>query len=299
MYMKYILNWVHTSEADYILTFKSCIILKIMDSWDGSNSNFTGYLRDYIFYNILEWECHFILKYFSSLLDALRSVRWYRALENWTCKVLNPSSHCLDEHSCLLSSLSSFQPSNRTLSSLPCGLGTGQVVLSQNILFPQGLQVSTKQKVSPWDLFEGQKNPAPLSWAWFGTVRVDRKVIKYEEQQHFLLYHTHTMPKPRSYYLEPLPLPPEEEEEELTSPVSQEPERKSAELSDQGKATADEEKKTKGRKRKTKSSSRIDVSGGCKEKTGSWAPSVGFTHGRTLHLETLQRMLAAFLRRVS
>nr|XP_023476879.1 mediator of RNA polymerase II transcription subunit 12-like protein isoform X2 [Equus caballus] len=122
----------------------------------------------------------------------------------------------------------------------------------------QGLQVSTKQKVSPWDLLEGQKNPAPLSWAWFGTVRVDRKVIKYEEQHHLLLYHTHPTPKPRSYYLEPLPLPPEEEEEEPSSPVSQEPERKSAELSDQGKTTADEEKKTKGRKRKTKSSSRAD-----------------------------------------
>ncbi|XP_048190738.1 mediator of RNA polymerase II transcription subunit 12-like protein isoform X2 [Perognathus longimembris pacificus] len=122
----------------------------------------------------------------------------------------------------------------------------------------QGLQVSTKQKVSPWDLFEGQKNPAPLSWAWFGTVRVDRRVIRYEEQHHLLLYHTHPMPKPRSYYLEPLPLPPEEEEEEPTSPISQEPERKSAELSDQGKNAADEEKKTKGRKRKTKSSSRVD-----------------------------------------
>uniref|UniRef100_A0A8D1BBG4 Mediator complex subunit 12L n=1 Tax=Sus scrofa TaxID=9823 RepID=A0A8D1BBG4_PIG len=122
----------------------------------------------------------------------------------------------------------------------------------------QGLQVSTKQKVSPWDLFEGQKNPAPLSWAWFGTVRMDRKVVKYEEQHHLLLYHTHPMPKPRSYYLEPLPLPPEEEEEEPTSPISQEPERKSAELSDQGKTATDEEKKTKGRKRKTKSSSRVD-----------------------------------------
>nr|XP_020742223.1 mediator of RNA polymerase II transcription subunit 12-like protein isoform X6 [Odocoileus virginianus texanus] len=122
----------------------------------------------------------------------------------------------------------------------------------------QGLQVSTKQKVSPWDLFEGQKNPAPLSWAWFGTVRVDRKVIKYEEQHHLFLYHTHPTPKPRSYYLEPLPLPPEEEEEEPTSPISQEPERKSAELSDQGKTATDEEKKTKGRKRKTKSSSRAD-----------------------------------------
>uniref|UniRef100_A0A8D2B7I0 Mediator complex subunit 12L n=1 Tax=Sciurus vulgaris TaxID=55149 RepID=A0A8D2B7I0_SCIVU len=122
----------------------------------------------------------------------------------------------------------------------------------------QGLQVSTKQKVSPWDLLEGQKNPAPLSWAWFGTVRVDRKVTKYEEQHHLLLYHTHPTPKPRSYYLEPLPLPPEEEEEEPASPVSQEPERKSAELSDQGKAATEEEKKSKGRKRKAKSSSRVD-----------------------------------------
>lgn len=115
--------------------------------------------------------------------------------------------------------------------------------------------------MSPWDLFEGQKNPA-LSWAWFGTVRVDRKVVKYEEQHQLLLYHTHPMPRPRSYYLEPLPLPPEEEEEEEepSSPVSQEPERKSAELSDQGKATTDEEKKTRGRKRKAKSGSRADVS---------------------------------------
>ncbi|XP_025029819.1 mediator of RNA polymerase II transcription subunit 12-like protein, partial [Python bivittatus] len=124
----------------------------------------------------------------------------------------------------------------------------------------QGLQVSMKQKVSPWDLLEGNKTPAPLSWAWFGTVRVDRKVIKYEEQQHLLLYHTHPKPKPRSYYLEPLPLPPEEEEEEEepTTPESQEPERKSAELSDQGKPLADEERKGKGRKRKTKSASKTD-----------------------------------------
>ncbi|KAH0624082.1 hypothetical protein JD844_007427 [Phrynosoma platyrhinos] len=125
-----------------------------------------------------------------------------------------------------------------------------------------GLQVSTKQKVSPWDLFEGNKNPAPLSWAWFGTVRIDRKIIKYEEQQHLLLYHMHSKPKPRSYYLEPLPLPPEEEEEEEepTTPGSQEPERKSAELSDQGKSSTDEEKKGKGRKRKMKSTSRTDDS---------------------------------------
>lgn len=127
--------------------------------------------------------------------------------------------------------------------------------------------MSTKQKVSPWDLFEAHKNPAPLSWTWFGTVRVDRKVIKYEEQQHLLLHHTHPKPKPRSYYLEPLPLPPEEEEEEPTSPVSQEPERKLGELSDQGKHATDDEKKAKGRKQKSKSSSRAEVSGGCPHRT--------------------------------
>lgn len=128
--------------------------------------------------------------------------------------------------------------------------------------------MSTKQKVSPWDLFEGHKNPAPLSWTWFGTVRVDRKVIKYEEQQHLLLHHTHPKPKPRSYYLEPLPLPPEgEEEEEPTSPVSQEPERKLGELSDQGKHATDDEKKAKGRKQKSKLSSRAEVSGGCPHRT--------------------------------
>uniref|UniRef100_A0A7N6AXK2 Mediator complex subunit Med12 domain-containing protein n=1 Tax=Anabas testudineus TaxID=64144 RepID=A0A7N6AXK2_ANATE len=88
----------------------------------------------------------------------------------------------------------------------------------------EGLQVSTKQKISPWDVFEGLKHSAPLSWGWFGTVRVDRKVTKFEEQQRFLLYHTHLKPKPRSYYLEPLPMPPEEEEP--LTPVSQEPEKK-------------------------------------------------------------------------
>uniref|UniRef100_A0A8C6Y1A0 Mediator complex subunit 12L n=1 Tax=Naja naja TaxID=35670 RepID=A0A8C6Y1A0_NAJNA len=147
----------------------------------------------------------------------------------------------------------------------------------------QGLQVSMKQKVSPWDLLEGNKNPAPLSWAWFGTVRIDRKVIKYEEQQHLLLYHTHPKPKPRSYYLEPLPLPPEEdeEEEEPTTPASQEPERKSAELSDQGKPSADEERKGKGRKRKTKAASKTDEypqNNGCR-----MAPNFSPLYSQMLH----------------
>uniref|UniRef100_A0A9J7Z1N4 Mediator complex subunit 12 n=1 Tax=Cyprinus carpio carpio TaxID=630221 RepID=A0A9J7Z1N4_CYPCA len=88
----------------------------------------------------------------------------------------------------------------------------------------EGLQVSTKQKISPWDVFEGLKHSAPLSWGWFGTVRVDRKVTKYEEQQRLLLYHTHIKPKQRSYYLAPLNLP--QEEEEPPTPVPPEPDKK-------------------------------------------------------------------------
>uniref|UniRef100_A0A671MJ58 Mediator of RNA polymerase II transcription subunit 12-like n=1 Tax=Sinocyclocheilus anshuiensis TaxID=1608454 RepID=A0A671MJ58_9TELE len=88
----------------------------------------------------------------------------------------------------------------------------------------EGLQVSTKQKISPWDVFEGLKHSAPLSWGWFGTVRVDRKVTKFEEQQRLLLYHTHIKPKQRSYYLAPLNLP--QEEEEPPTPVPPEPDKK-------------------------------------------------------------------------
>lgn len=119
----------------------------------------------------------------------------------------------------------------------------------------QGLQVSTKQKISPWDVFEGLKHSAPLSWGWFGTVRVDRKVTKFEEQQRFLLYHTHLKPKPRSYYLEPLPLPPEEEEP--LTPVSQEPEKKMMEAVKPEKAVpavpSDSSKKKSNKKKKAPS----------------------------------------------
>uniref|UniRef100_A0A673C4E1 Mediator complex subunit 12 n=1 Tax=Sphaeramia orbicularis TaxID=375764 RepID=A0A673C4E1_9TELE len=117
----------------------------------------------------------------------------------------------------------------------------------------EGLQVSTKQKISPWDVFEGLKHSAPLSWGWFGTVRVDRKVTKFEEQQRFLLYHTHLKPKPRSYYLEPLPLPPEEEEP--LTPVSQEPEKKMMEAVKPEKnvstVPSDSNKKKSSKKKKT------------------------------------------------
>lgn len=121
----------------------------------------------------------------------------------------------------------------------------------------QGLQVSTKQKISPWDVFEGLKHSAPLSWGWFGTIRVDRKVNKFEEQQRFLLYHTHLKPKPRSYYLEPLPLPPEEEEP--LTPVSQEPEKKMMEAVKPEKSVTSDSNKKKPNKKKKNSSNKTEV----------------------------------------
>uniref|UniRef100_A0A674A7Z2 Mediator complex subunit 12 n=1 Tax=Salmo trutta TaxID=8032 RepID=A0A674A7Z2_SALTR len=125
----------------------------------------------------------------------------------------------------------------------------------------EGLQVSNKQKISPWDVFEGLKHSAPLSWGWFGTVRVDRKVTKFEEQQRFLLYHTHLKPKPRSYYLEPLPLPPEEEEP--PTPVPQEPEKKMEALKPEKSVpvVSSDVTKKKPKKKKTPSTSKTEVRG--------------------------------------
>lgn len=57
---------------------------------------------------------------------------------------------------------------------------------------------------------EGHKNPAPLPRAWFGAVRMERKIPRQEETHRILLWHTHSLQKPSSYYLDPLILPPED-----------------------------------------------------------------------------------------
>ena len=73
------------------------------------------------------------------------------------------------------------------------------------------LQVCDKQKISPWDLLEGHKNPAPLSWPWFGAVKYERKPMKYEELFHELKYADFShIEKPPEYFLEAPPLPQEE-----------------------------------------------------------------------------------------
>ncbi|XP_026323526.1 mediator of RNA polymerase II transcription subunit 12-like isoform X6 [Hyposmocoma kahamanoa] len=74
----------------------------------------------------------------------------------------------------------------------------------------QGLRLTDKQRVSSWELVEGGRNPAPLSWAWFAATKVERKPLTYENAHRLLKYHTHSLVKPLSYYLESLPLPPED-----------------------------------------------------------------------------------------
>ena len=71
----------------------------------------------------------------------------------------------------------------------------------------QGLQVSEKQKIIPWDILEGFKNPAPLSWHWFQAVKTERKPMKYEEAFSAMKYMKNNFIKSPSHYLDPPPLP--------------------------------------------------------------------------------------------
>lgn len=84
----------------------------------------------------------------------------------------------------------------------------------------QGLQICEKQRVSPWDILEGHKNPAPLSWSWFGAIRLERKPLWFEENHRLLKYHTHSMVRTPVFYMEPPPLPPEDLEPPVEKPVS-------------------------------------------------------------------------------
>ncbi|XP_071503303.1 mediator of RNA polymerase II transcription subunit 12-like protein [Diadema antillarum] len=92
----------------------------------------------------------------------------------------------------------------------------------------QGLQVSAKQKINPWDTLEIHKNPAPLSWAWFGGIRMERKPLRYQEQYRLTLYHTHNQVKPDDHYFDPPQVPPDEEEP--PPPSNQEAEKPAQEL---------------------------------------------------------------------
>jgi mediator of RNA polymerase II transcription subunit 12 len=63
--------------------------------------------------------------------------------------------------------------------------GKGVKVRGFNCDKKQGLQVSEKQLISPWDLLEGHKNPAPLSFHWF-QAGLEKTRVKKKTAQWFL-----------------------------------------------------------------------------------------------------------------
>ncbi|OTF71889.1 hypothetical protein BLA29_004682, partial [Euroglyphus maynei] len=79
----------------------------------------------------------------------------------------------------------------------------------------QGFQASGKQKLSPWDLIEGVKNYVPISWTWFGAIKMERKPLRMEENFSLLARHDHDICKPNSFYIESPPIPPEDEPPQL------------------------------------------------------------------------------------
>lgn len=92
----------------------------------------------------------------------------------------------------------------------PAGSSRGNKMTFDSVDKKHDLQVTDKQRVSNWDILEGMKNPAPLSWAWFGAVRLERKSLACEDTFRLLKFHTHNLQKPSSHYLDPPPLPPED-----------------------------------------------------------------------------------------
>ena len=53
------------------------------------------------------------------------------------------------------------------------------------------LQAASKQKLNAWEIIEGLKNPAPLCLTWFGARKIERKLLKYEEEGIHLQHHEH------------------------------------------------------------------------------------------------------------
>nr|XP_022287518.1 mediator of RNA polymerase II transcription subunit 12-like protein isoform X2 [Crassostrea virginica] len=85
----------------------------------------------------------------------------------------------------------------------------------------EGFQVAKKEKISPWEVIEGYKNPPPLSWHLFGALKQEKKPLKHEDQHRILLFHTHSLRQPLAHFLDPPSLPPEDLE-----PVPEKPEDK-------------------------------------------------------------------------
>ncbi len=48
-----------------------------------------------------------------------------------------------------------------------------------------------KEKTSTWELIEGVKNASSLCLSWYGSSKIERKMLRYEYQQKLLIRHKH------------------------------------------------------------------------------------------------------------
>ena len=55
----------------------------------------------------------------------------------------------------------------------------------------KGFKFLRKEKISTWELIEGVKNASSLCMSWYGSSKIERKMLRYEYQQKLLVRHRH------------------------------------------------------------------------------------------------------------
>lgn len=55
----------------------------------------------------------------------------------------------------------------------------------------RAFKFARKEKISTWELIEGVKNASSLCLSWYGSTKLERKMLRYEYQQKLLMRHKH------------------------------------------------------------------------------------------------------------
>ncbi len=72
----------------------------------------------------------------------------------------------------------------------------------------KGFKYLRKEKISTWELIEGVKNASSLCMSWYGSSKIERKMLRYEHQQKLLVRHKHlNIHKELTYFSEKSQLP--------------------------------------------------------------------------------------------
>ena len=55
----------------------------------------------------------------------------------------------------------------------------------------RGYKFARKEKINTWELIEGVKNASSLCLSWYGSSKLEKKMLRYEYQQKLLVRHNH------------------------------------------------------------------------------------------------------------